>query len=125
MVSIEAESVQQDADCKKAMGREFKGTGDHAALTLHRAGKLINGLLTEAWNSRTKQVANLQPTMVLGRTSRSLHSLSQVQTHVTPRDSPQILLEWLRPLRAGLRTRLDLDETPVDKPRSSLPPLDP
>lgn len=48
MVSTEAESVQQDADCKKAMGREFKGTGDYAALTLHRAGKLINGLLTEA-----------------------------------------------------------------------------
>lgn len=74
MVSTEAESVQQNADCKKAMGREFKGTGDHVALTLHRAGKLINGLLTEAWNSRTKQVTNLQPTTILGRTSRSLYS---------------------------------------------------
>lgn len=33
---------------RRAMGREFKGTEKHAALTLHRAGKLINGLLTEA-----------------------------------------------------------------------------
>lgn len=33
MVSIEAESVQQDADCKKAMGREFKGTGDRSCST--------------------------------------------------------------------------------------------
>lgn len=74
MVSTEAESVQQDADCKKAMGREFKGTGNHAALTLHRAGKLINGLLTEAWNSRTEQVTDLHATTILGRISSRLHS---------------------------------------------------
>lgn len=78
MVSAEAESAQKDADCKKAMGREFKVEGWRVgimqALTLHRAGKLINGLLTEAWNSRTKQVTDLQPTTILGRTSSSLHS---------------------------------------------------
>lgn len=37
MVSTEAESVQQDADCKKAMGREFKGTGDYADVATRRS----------------------------------------------------------------------------------------
>lgn len=92
MVSTEAESVQQDADSKKAMGREFKGTGDHVALTLHRAGKLINGLLTEAWNSRTKQVTDhFNQPLSLGEPQVASTPLSWLQTHVTPRDSPQIL----------------------------------
>lgn len=78
MVSTEAESAQRNADRKKTTGREFKVEGwimgIIEALTLHRAGKLINGLLTEAWNSRTKPVTNLQSTTVLRRTPSSLHS---------------------------------------------------
>jgi hypothetical protein len=31
-------------------------------LTLHRAGKLMKGLLTEAWESRTRSVISLCPT---------------------------------------------------------------
>lgn len=93
MVSTEAESVQQDADSKKAMGREFKGTGDHVALTLHRAGKLINGLLTEAWNSRTKQVTDhFNQPLALEEPQVASTSLSWLQTQVIPRDSPQMLL---------------------------------
>lgn len=59
MVSVGAKPA-----CRKTAwdqtGRRTGGRGD-MALTLHSAGKLMKGLLTEAWNSRTRSVKPLSP----------------------------------------------------------------
>lgn len=124
MVSTEAESVSKDTDCKEAVGRELEGEGQGVrvmqALTLHRAGKLINGLLAEAWNSRTEQVTHLQPTTILGRTSSSLHSPlpapdPRLDTHPRCSECGPSVLASVHALMSALLT----------KPRASQPALNP
>lgn len=85
---------------RKGAESQYEAEGARA-LTCHRAGKLMKGLLTEAWNAKT---GDCHPHL-------SLPS-SLPHFYTTLRDLLQMLM-WLWPLRAGRRTLLD--DRPVDQ----------